>query len=63
MRFFVTIREVWTLSTEEQADSPEEAERLAWENAKRAPLSAWRSEERALAELVEASDDQRLRGV
>jgi hypothetical protein len=63
MRFLVTIREVWTLSTEEEADSPEAAARLAWENSKRAPLSAWQREERTLEKLVEAVDDGTLRRV
>jgi hypothetical protein len=63
MRFLVTIREVWTLSTEEEADSPEAAERLAWENSKRAPLSAWRRDKRTLEELVEVVDDDALRRV
>jgi hypothetical protein len=40
-----------------------EAERLAWENARRAPPSAWRLLERTLAEVVEVSKDQRLRSV
>jgi hypothetical protein len=63
VRFVVTVRETWTLSTEEEADSRAEAQRLAWENARRAPPSAWHLDERTLAEVVEVSEDQRLRGV
>jgi hypothetical protein len=63
MRFRVTIREVWTLATEEEADSPEAAERLAWENSQRAPLSAWRRDERVLSEIVEAVAGEKLHGV
>jgi hypothetical protein len=61
VRFVVTLRETWTLSTEEEADSLEDAARLAWENARRAPPSAWHLHERTLADIVEASEDQRLR--
>jgi hypothetical protein len=63
VRFVVTVRETWTLSTEEEADSRAEAQRLAWENARRAPPSAWHLDERTLAEVVEVSEDQQLRGV
>jgi hypothetical protein len=62
VRFVVTVRETWTSSTEEEADEREEAKRLAWENARRAPPSAWHLQDRMLADVVEASDDQRLRG-
>lgn len=61
MRFVVTVQETWTLSTVEEADSSQAAERLAWENARRAPPSAWHLHGRALTEVVEVSEDQRVR--
>jgi hypothetical protein len=63
VRFLVTIREVSTLSTEVDADSPADAERLAREHARRVPPSAWRVQEREIIELMEAPEDRWLRGV
>jgi hypothetical protein len=59
----VTVRETWTLSTEEEADSPQDVERLAWEHARRGPPTAWHRQERTFAQVVEVAEDRRLRGV
>jgi hypothetical protein len=63
LRFLVTIREVSTLSTEVDADSPADAERLAWEHARRVPPSAWQVQEREIVDLVEAPEHRWPRGV